>query len=283
MRISCVIVSYNNGKLLEKAVMGVVTQTRPVDEVIIADDASTDGSRQLIETMSHNYPIISPVFRDRNLGVSANRDLAIRNAMGDFVTWLDGDDCFLPTKMEAEAWALSHSRSDIAYSDVRIADRESNRPRTPAIAEFARLGPADRVRWLLDRKRQSPRSMLVSKDVHQRIGGYNHGLRTYEDWDYTLRLAAQPLSWIHSGTEGLVHHPGGGLSRQSQLAHMRDELRVLRLNREMIRRLTGTPSLSVAAGRLVAVRSKWWMINVYWRLRKKVDNPSHLGLRGRKD
>lgn len=264
MEISCVIVSYNNGKLLDEAIMSVVNQTRPADEIIVADDGSTDGSRQLIETVSRRYPNIKPVFRERNLGVSANRDLAIRDARGDFITWLDGDDYFLPTKIEAEAEALRQHTGVIAYSDVRIIDRSMNRVRTPAIADFSVLGAPDRVRWLLRRTRQLPRSMLIPKEVHVRIGGYNHSLWTYEDWDYILRLAAQPLRWVHSGSEGLAHHPGGGLSRQGSIEHMRDELRVLRLNQEIARRSVGSPTLLAIVGRVVATRAKWGLLHWYW-------------------
>ena len=271
MKISCVIVSYNNGKLLEEAIMSVVAQTRPVDEIIVADDASTDGSRQLIETLSRSYLSIKPIFRERNLGVSANRDLAMRESAGDFITWLDGDDCYLPTKIEAEAEAIRQGGHDtVAYSDVRVSHRSPNDAQEFAIADFSQLAVSDRVRWLLRRARQSPRSLLIPKDVHLRIGGYNHGLRTYEDWDYILRLAAQPLHWMHSGTVGTVIHPGGGLSRQTQIEHMRDELRVLRLNHQMIRRHVGSGILLATAGRVVAVRSKWWMVIGYWHLRERM-------------
>jgi len=272
MRISCVIVSYNNGELLEEAVMSVVRQTRPVEEIIVADDASTDGSHQLIEALSHSHPNIKPVFREENLGVSANRDLAMRDARGNFVTWLDGDDYFLPAKIEAEASAVGESHDVIAYSDVRIRHRRKNRVEGFGIADFSRLGASDRVRWLLGRKRQSPRSLLIPKAVHLRIGGYNHNLRTYEDWDYILRLAAEPLHWAHSGVEGTVAHPGGGLSTQAQNEHMRDELRVLRLNYRLIRRHLGLPILLATAGRVVATRSKWWMVDRYRQMRKQMLN-----------
>ena len=268
MKISCVIVSYNNGELLKEAVMSVIGQTRPVDEIILADDASTDGSRPLIEALARSHPNIRPVFRERNLGVSANRDLAMRDATGDFLTWLDGDDYFLPAKIEAEANAVCQRRDAIGYSDVRIGDRRKNRDQGFVIADFSRLAPPDRVRWLLRRTRESPRSLLISKDVHQRIGGYNHNLRTYEDWDYILRVAAEPLHWAHSGTEGTVAHRGGGLSRQTQIEHMRDEIRVLRLNHRMIRRHVGSRILLSTAGRVVAFRLKWWGVNEYRRVRK---------------
>ena len=270
VKIGCVIVSYNNGKLLEEAIMSVVTQTRPVDEIIVADDASTDGSRQLTEALSRSYPSIKPVFRERNLGVSANRDLAMRDSAGDFITWLDGDDCFLPTKIEAEADAIRGRQDAIAFSDVRISHRNQNGAQEFAIADFSRLAASDRVRWLLGRARPAPRSLLIPKNVHLRIGGYNHALRTWEDWDYILRLAAQPLCWVHSGTVGTVYHPGGGLSRQAPMEHMRDELRVLRLNHQMIRQQVGLGVLLATAGRVVAVASKWWMVGRYWHLTERV-------------
>ena len=270
MKISCVIVSYNNGSRLRDAIMSVVEQTRPVDEIIVADDASTDGSRELVEALSRRHPSIKPDYRERNLGVSANRDLAVREARGDFVTWLDGDDYFLPTKIESEAKALGQRSGVIAYSDVRWIDRRRNRVQTGANADFSKLGASDRVRWLLRRNRQSPAALLLPKDSHLRIGGYNHNLRTYEDWDYMLRLATQPLCWVHSGTAGLVAHPAGGLSRQSSLEHMRDELRILRLNQGIIRQHTGLPLLLKTAGRVVAFRSKWWLVPMYRDGRKRL-------------
>ena len=265
MNITCVIVSYNNGMQLKDAIMSVVGQTHPVDEIIVADDASTDGSRQLVEALSHRHPIIKPVFRAKNLGVSANRDLAMREARGEFITWLDGDDYFLPTKMEAEATALNQRSGVIAFSDVRWIDRRENRVRTGANADFSKLGASDRVRWLLRRNRQSPAALLLPKDSHLAIGGYNHNLRTYEDWDYMLRLATQPLRWAHSGSAGLVAHPAGGLSRGSPIEHVRDELKVLRLNQAIVRQHVGFPLLVATAGRVVAFRSKWWLIRRYRR------------------
>lgn len=272
MKISCVIVSYNNGELLKEAIMSVVGQTRPVDEIIVADDASTDASRQLIEALSHTYANIKPIFRERNLGVSANRDFAMRDALGDFITNLDGDDYFLPMKIEAEERALRQRTEDIAYSDIRFVNRGKNSVQTASIADFSQLGATDRILRLLKRTKSSPAQMLIPKEVHLRIGGYNHSLRTYEDWDYIVRLAAQPLGWIHSGTEGPVLHigPGGGLSKQGSMEHLRDELRVLSLNQRIFRRHVGLPRFLGAAGRTAAFRTKWLIVGWYWRRRELV-------------
>lgn len=270
MRISCAIVSYNNGTLLEEAIMSVLDQTRPVDEIIVADDASTDGSRQLIEGLSHKFPKIRPILRDRNLGVTTNRDLALRQASGDLITFLDGDDRFLPTKIAAESKVIGTHEQAIAFSDVRIVDRARQRFLTRAIGDFSALGPQERVRWLLVRTRQSPAAMLMPKHVHLRIGGHNRRLQTYEDWDYILRLAAEPLQWVHSGAEGLVHHPGGGLSNQRATRHMLEQLRVLRVNRELARHHVGLPTLAAVTGKVIVSGVKWTIIPWLWETRRRL-------------
>jgi glycosyltransferase involved in cell wall biosynthesis len=248
--------------------MSVVEQSRPVDEIIVADDASTDGSRELIKALSHTYTNIKPILRDRNIGVAANRDLAIREARGDFITYLDGDDRYLPTKIEAEVRALGDRAAEaIAYSDFRVVNRQSRRVRTNEIGDFARLDASNRFRWVLKRRRQPPREMLIPKQAHLMIGGYNHSLRTYEDWDYTLRLAATPLNWVHSGTVGSIHNLRGGLSRQGAMEHLLDELRVMGLNRGLARRHVGTSALLWAAARTIGFRARWGIQN--WHRRRK--------------
>jgi glycosyltransferase involved in cell wall biosynthesis len=269
MRISCIIVSFNNGDLLERAILSVLAQTRPVDEIVVADDGSTDGSRSLVEALANAHSSIRPIFREKNLGVSKNRDLAMREADADLVTWLDGDDLFSEKKIEAEAGAIGDRSDRIAYSDIRFVNRATGAFEVASFKDFSRMGASDRLRLLLRRTGWSPAFMLLPKKVHMEVGGYNHGLRTYEDWDYMLRLAVEPLEWVYSGTEGPVLHigPGGGLSDQASIDHLRDELRVLNLNRRILRRHVGSARLLGTAGRAIAFRTKWFVVNWYWRRR----------------
>jgi glycosyltransferase involved in cell wall biosynthesis len=268
--ISCIIVSYNNGRLLEHAVRSVVAQTYPVDEIIVADDASTDESRRVIDALSQADPRIRPILREKNLGVSANRDLAVNQARGDFVSTLDGDDYFLPTKIEAEMMALKRSAGLIAFSDVKMSDPRNGRSWVDETAEFAALDQSDKVRWLL-RKRIFPRFMTVAKQVHLELGGYQHDLQTWEDWDYMLRLAMTPYRWIHSGTIGLVVRLGTkGLSNLEPYEHARQRLVVVRRNQDSLRAQVGMPFLAVAIGRVLLAGAKWQSMSWYWRVRHRM-------------
>ena len=119
MTISVVIPAYNAGEYIARAIDSVLAQTLPPGQIIIVDDDSSDGSQELIAGYRSRYPdLITPIFHEQNRGVARVRVTALEAVTGDYVTYLDGDDRYLPEKLEKEA-ALLQSRSDIqiAYSN----------------------------------------------------------------------------------------------------------------------------------------------------------------------
>jgi glycosyltransferase involved in cell wall biosynthesis len=271
MKISCVIVSYNNGHLLREAITSVVRQSYPIDEIIVADDASTDGSRDLISSFAREYPTIRPIFRTRNLGVSANRDLAIREAIGDLITTLDGDDFFLPEKIEAEVLTLRQFSAPIAFSDVRIIDHRTGTDSVESISSFSELSRSERVRWLLSHGSHNPQGMLFRKEIHDAIGGYRHGFRTYEDWDYKIRFVAEDCEWTHSGVVGVViRRHRHGLSAAPPWRHTTDRLRVVTSNRQLLRKHVGAGFLCRVAGRIALSGAKWSTLTLYWQAVRRI-------------
>ena len=108
MKVSVIITSYNQGKYLPDAIESVLKQTSPPYEIIICDDFSTkDNTREIIKEYSNRYPdLITPILQERNLGIAANRNTGFKAASGEYITWLDGDDRFLPRKIERELEVL---------------------------------------------------------------------------------------------------------------------------------------------------------------------------------
>lgn len=219
--ISCIITSYNNAETLQAAVDSVLRQSHPVDEIIIADDCSTDGSQKLIRAMALKYPVIRPVFNATNLGVSANRDLAIRAARSPFVTHLDGDDLFARKKLEAEWAALDRREDAVAYSFV--ASWPIRRPWRLSILDPSETvcGARDAaLGGLLARRGSIPRDMLLSKALYESVGGFRHDISLYEDWDLKLRLASRDVEWRHSRALGTLYiRRPGTLSRSARDRH----------------------------------------------------------------
>ena len=233
--VSCIIVSYNNCKYIKQAITSVVNQTMSISEIIVADDGSTDGSREILTSLANQYSNIRLIFREKNLGVSANRDLAIREAQGDFITTLDGDDYYFPQKIEKEYLSLNQSNSFIAYSDIQLVNASGQYIRKRDISAFLSLNKQEKLRCLALRLVDIPRDMLVLKKAYIEVGGINHNIDRYEDWDFKIRLANQYSQWSYSGIEGIVYRRAlGSLSAMSLQNHIQWQFKVVWLNRELL-------------------------------------------------
>lgn len=87
--VSLAIPCYNVEKYIEEVMQGVLSQTQTPLEVLLIDDCSTDNTKEILNKYrSDNVRVISNPF---NLGLSSVRNIAISNARGDFIAFLDGD------------------------------------------------------------------------------------------------------------------------------------------------------------------------------------------------
>ncbi|MEN8763083.1 MAG: glycosyltransferase family 2 protein, partial [Thiogranum sp.] len=102
-RISVVIVNYNFSKYLRECIESVLAQTLQPCEIVIYDDCSTDESWNIITEYSQRLPHLIVAHRQqKNAGMQVNGNAALRRAQGELVCWLDGDDRWLPRKLELE-------------------------------------------------------------------------------------------------------------------------------------------------------------------------------------
>ena len=128
-RISIVIVTYNFGRCLRECIESVLSQTLEPFEIVICDDHSTDNSWAIIKEYSQQYPrLIKAYQHEQNMGPYYNGAFGVKVASGDLVSFIEGDDRWLPQKLELEWKALQrHPEAQIAYSNVYTIDAEGNR------------------------------------------------------------------------------------------------------------------------------------------------------------
>jgi|GEM_PF-1088388 len=232
--LSYVVTSYNNAAYIEESITSILAQSRPVAEILIVDDASTDTSMEILEGLVDRGPI-RLVRRPENLGAGANRHLGFMEARGPFVTNLAGDDRIDPAKVENEMRLLERAGDGLAFSDAELVYPDGRRWRLDS-RYFAELdSPKARVEAMLTRPGPLPHHMIYAKSLYEQAGGYDTTAGLYEDWSLKLRLAATEASWVHTGEIGLYYNQhGAGLSASSSILHAYWRLYVLGRNYEWI-------------------------------------------------
>ena len=223
MTISVFITSYNQRDYLREAIESVLAQTMPPSQVIVVDDASVDGSQQLIADYCRRYPeLFTAIFHQQNTGVAQARIDALEAVTGNYVTYLDGDDRYLPQKLEREAAALAADpEARIAFSNnvymstdgtqylSRWVDDEDVPQGDVFWQTFARAFP----------KRSLFRMELVEFAAWKAVGFHDTRLHIFEDFDMRIRLTKRfKVTYVNEVLSEIRSH-GSGLSKSDFSVH----------------------------------------------------------------
>ncbi len=101
--VSVILPVYNGERYLAEAIESVLSQSYQSFELIVIDDGSTDRSREIAQS----FPLIKYVFQ-ANRGVAAARNRGIEISRGEFLTFLDADDLWLPEKLALQMEAFEY-------------------------------------------------------------------------------------------------------------------------------------------------------------------------------
>lgn len=126
MRLSVAMCTYNGADFLSAQLASIAEQTRPPDELIICDDASTDATRTLIESFARTsrFPV-SLFFSDENVGSVKNFERAIGLCTGDVIALSDQDDVWRKEKLEVIAAAFeANSKVGLVFSDAELVNED---------------------------------------------------------------------------------------------------------------------------------------------------------------
>jgi len=192
MTISVIIPTYNRRMHVFRAIDSAFAQTVPIDEVIVVDDGSTDGT---VEAMARRYGSTVNILRQANRGAAAARNRGIREARGEWVAFLDSDDVWLPTKLERQVEALTILGREYGLCSADAAfdgnpDMKLSRFQEMGLecrGEFGTLEEPARhiVGW---RNPFVTSSLFVRTSLIREIGGFDEALVIGEDQDVMLRL-----------------------------------------------------------------------------------------------
>lgn len=216
---SVVIPAYNRPDAVSRAIDSVLAQTLADLEVIVVDDASVDDVRGVVE--GYDDPRVRFFRHETNRGGSAARNTGIEHARGEYIAFLDSDDEWLPHKLERQVDCLS-ARSDewvAAYCGFeRVRHGEYKRIRgllSALVPPRERVGIEGGVE-LVDQSlllngvsTGGMSTVIATRDVVEKLGGFDASFDRRQDWEFRLRLLKQgKLACVN---EVLVHkHQSSG-------------------------------------------------------------------------
>src|SRR6478609_835146 len=117
--ISIVLCSYNGAKFIDEQIQSLLQQTYPNLEIIISDDASTDGTQAILKKYK-THPAFKIFLQQTNLGPIKNVAFALQQAIGSFIAFCDQDDIWLPQKIETLHAQIGDDL--LVYCDSELVD-----------------------------------------------------------------------------------------------------------------------------------------------------------------
>jgi glycosyltransferase involved in cell wall biosynthesis len=140
--VSVLVTNYNYARFLDKALDSVLNQTYQNFEIVVCDDGSTDGSKQLLARYSYSDSRVKVAYRS-NGGQPAAMNDAFRRSAGEIVCLLDADDLFEPRKLER---VVEKFRSNVSLgivgNSMKVIDADDGLIRTIKYEEEGYLGPS---------------------------------------------------------------------------------------------------------------------------------------------
>ncbi len=248
MKISVYVTSYNQKEYLVEAVESVLNQTLSPSEIILADGCSTDGSQEVIADYRSRYPdLIPPIYHTENQGIGQLRVDALSAVTGDYVSHVDGDDRFLPSKLEKEARLLRENPdAKIAFSnhyyvtaDGRRTGMWVDRTAPPQGDVFSSVFSRDFPRNSLFRNE------LVDHQSWKRVGTYDPNMRLYEDDEMLIRLTKQLRVAYQDEPLAEYRRHTGGLSSARAGEHLAALEYAYRKNQPLLNELSQSESRNV--------------------------------------
>ena len=211
MKISIITITFNSTKTIQRALESVQSQTYKDIEHIIVDGASTDGTRQIIESYAAEHKNVRWISEpDEGIYNAINKGIAM--ATGDVIGFLHSDDVFYsPDSIGKIANSFADSQTDVVYGDLqychegKVVRRWKSNDFHPRALKYGWMPPHPTV--------------YVRREVYEQVGKYDEWFRISADYDMMLRIFTAGYQ-THYIPEVLVSMETGGASNKNTRARL---------------------------------------------------------------
>jgi glycosyltransferase involved in cell wall biosynthesis len=246
--VGVVLTTCNYGRFLKDCLRSLDQQTRPADELLIIDDASTDDTVQVLDEVLPTLDIgqrTRVIRSDERRGLAASLNTGFTASSCEMVAHVDADDICLERYLEALAAALvAQPEAGFAYPVLRMTGAETG------LYQTFPYDPA-RLYWMGN---FIPNVALVRRSAFDRTPGYR-SLPTHIDWDFWLALLEQGIGGVlvEEVLYEWARHPGA-MTYQPLLVRLRSRLAVQWRHRALAQRFAREGALWTGRAVLRRVR-----------------------------
>lgn len=180
-KISVILATHNNEKYIRDSIESILNQTYSDFELIIIDDASTDSTKDVIETINDERIIYLRNEENKGLPYSLNRGLMITK--GDYIARMDGDDISLPTRFEEQlSYMEEHTNIAMCGCIWKEFGRSNYLNKLPEDTQALKVNslfysPLAHSSWFI-------RSSVLKEDNIR----YNNSFRSAQDYEFIYRI-----------------------------------------------------------------------------------------------
>jgi glycosyltransferase involved in cell wall biosynthesis len=203
---SVVITSHNQAEYICQAVESALSQVVPAKEVIVVDDASTDGSRDALRQYESRISVIQ---LPANHGANVARNTGAFKAHARYLVFLDGDDAMSPWALEVYSRVVKARKPKVILSSLHFFSgplpvENLPRPQTIRFCEYDTLMRKDRP------YRASASAIVVDRDTFLEAGGWTENIFPMEDLDLIIKLgySGRTVQILSPPTKYYRVHPG---------------------------------------------------------------------------
>lgn len=187
-KVSVIVSTFNRADLLKRCLSSIANQSFRDFEVIVVDDCSTDGTKQLLKEWVKNDPRFRVFHLDENHGSdSYPKNFGIKEAKGEFIAFMDDDDMYRVDGLKILYRYLS-TGPDLVYGDYLIHDKKRLNPGWSMDFNPATLS---RMNFI------AMPTVMVKKSVLLEVGGFDETIPKFKDWNLWIRIQKRGFNLTH--------------------------------------------------------------------------------------
>lgn len=188
--VSVAVITYNQKEFLKECIESILYQDYKNLEIVIADDASTDGTQEMLREYEKHYPgKFILILAEKNQGITANSNAAHFSCKGKYIAWMGGDDLMLPGKISKQLRFMEKNpECAVCYHDLDVFDSNTNKtlyffskrnkPREGSVRTLIKYGVFNGACSSMVRINKTPKE------------GFNRFIPVASDWLYWVESLA---------------------------------------------------------------------------------------------